>query len=131
MKIKSIKNITKCVVFFLSVISTISCSCLQHVQLPKVKNATYQPYNINGEKGYDVAFELSDNAAVPEYVVINKIKRSITFNDKDGLKYKVNVIAQTTNISNYKVEGSDKENGIFFTTNNGEVFKKIEFTLIK
>lgn len=131
MKIKSIKNITKCVVFLLLVISIISCACLQQVNMPEVNNATYQPYNFNGEKGYVVEFEISDDSAVPEFVVINKIKRSITINDKNGLKYKVNVIAQTTKIANYIVEGSEQGNGIFFKTNKGEVFKKVDFTLIK
>lgn len=131
MKIKSIKNIAKCVVFLLLVISIISCACMQQESFPEVNNATYQSYNLNGEKGYVVEFELADDLVVPEFVVINKIKRSITLNDKNGLKYKVNVIAQTTKIANYKVEGSDKGNGIFFKSNKGDGFKKVDFTLIK
>ncbi|WP_143068758.1 hypothetical protein [Kaistella treverensis] len=104
-------------------------SCVGQKSYPEVKNATYKPYQINGERGYIIEFELSNDNVKPAAVVINRIKKTISPADKNGLKYRINVIAETRKILNYKVKGSEKENGIYFSSENEKSFKPVEFEL--
>ena len=99
--------------------------------LPKVKNASYQSYNISGEKGYYATFELSEDSFPATAVVINRIQQNISASHKTGLKYNVNVISQSRKIFGFKPKVTDRENGIFFKTDTAEVFKPVNFKLQK
>ena len=56
----------------LGVSALISVSCTANA-LPKVKNPVYESYDISGEKGYRVSFELSNDSVPATSVVINRI----------------------------------------------------------
>lgn len=125
MKKTYIKNVF--IGIFLSLF-VISCKIFQSNEIPKVIDPSYSIYDISGEKGYHVTFELSKEAD-PIFLIINKIKQPITFENKRGLRYKVNVIAETRKIENHQIQGTQQENGIIFKVKNQEVFKPIHFTL--
>jgi len=127
MKLKNIKNISSKLII-ISLFAWIF-SCVGQKSYPEVKNATYKPYQINGERGYIIEFELSNDNVKPAAVVINRIKKTISPADKNGLKYRINVIAETRKILNYKVKGSEKENGIYFSPESEKSFKPVEFEL--
>lgn len=127
MNLKSIKNIIRNLIV-ISIFTSI-ISCVGQKSFPEVENAIYQPYQIDGERGYIVEFEMSNEDIKPTAVVINRIKKNISSADKNGLKYRINIIAQTRKIVNYQVVGSDKENGIFFSTGVKESFERVEFNL--
>ena len=127
MKLKNIKNIGSKLII-ISLFAYIF-SCVGQKCYPEVKNATYKPYQMNGERGYIVEFELSNENVKPVAVVINRIKRTISPADKNGLKYRINVIAETLKIHNYKVKGSDKQNGIYFSPENEKSFQPVDFKL--
>ena len=127
MKLKNIKNIGSKLII-ISLFAYIF-SCVGQKCYPEVKNATYKPYQIEGERGYIVEFELSKNIPKPVAVVINRIKQTISPADKNGLKYRINVIAETRKIHNYKVKGSDKESGIYFSPESDKSFKPVDFKL--
>lgn len=105
-----------------------SCKSNHHNKIPAVINPTYSIYNFSGEKGYNVSFSLSYKSE-PIYLIINKIKKPITPENKDGSIYKINVISETKKIENYKIEGSPQENGIIFKVKNKEIFKPVHFEL--
>lgn len=88
----------------------------------QIINPEYISYQIQDERGYRVSFQVSNEIEVPVAVVINKVKMPIVENQKEGLKYNVNVIASSRLIQNYHPEISDKENGIFFKKKNSRVF---------
>lgn len=104
----------------------ISMSCTANL-LPKVSNPTYQAYDLSGERGYYVNFELSHDSIPASSVVINRIQQQISPESKDGLKYKVNVITQSRKILGFKPKVTERENGIFFRTDTADVFKPVEF----
>lgn len=131
MKLKNIKIITSNLVILLLFITLTSCICQKKMDYPVVESATYHPYDINGERGYIVKFKLSNDLIQPEAVILNKIKKRITPADKNGLKYRINVIAQTRKIENYRIEGNDLDNGILFSGASDEQFKAVDFKLKK
>ena len=97
--------------------------------LPNVNNAIYQSYDNSGERGYHISFEVSTGSIPATAVVINKIKQRIVSENKMGLVYKIDVIAQSRKLFGFKPIIIDRENGIFFKTDTTEVFKKIDFKL--
>lgn len=107
---------------------TFSCknSCLR--KTPEIINPHYSMYNFADEKGYNVSFRLSSEAE-PTAIIINKIRQNITPENKQGLNYKINVISETRKIENYKITGSQLENGIIFNIKNKEIFKPVKFEL--
>lgn len=115
------------VVVFLSFF-VISCQIFQSKGIPKVIDPSYSMYNYSGEKGYEVTFGLSQESE-PIFLIINKIKQPITFENKSGLQYKINVIAETRKIENHKVEGTSEENGIIFRVKGQEVYEPVRFIL--
>ena len=117
-------------VILLCVSALISVSCTANA-LPKVKNPVYESYDISGEKGYHVSFELSNNSIPATSVVINRIQQTISSENKTDLKYKVNVITQSRKILGFKPKITDLENGIFFKTDTAEIFKPVNFKLQK
>lgn len=114
----------------LGVSALISVSCTANA-LPKVKNPVYESYDISGEKGYHVSFELSNDSIPATSVVINRIQQTISSENKTDLKYKVNVITQSRKILGFKPKITDLENGIFFKTDTAEIFKPVNFKLQK
>lgn len=116
---------TLCIVGFFSVFSL---SCKNHLlgKLPEVVNAQYHPYEISGEHGYKVSFELVGKGK-PTALIINKIQQKITPADHIGNRYTVAVIAETRLLQNHRIQGSEKENGIIFLVNRKEVFKPVAF----
>lgn len=115
-------------VLFLSVSAFTSISCITN-KLPEVKNASYQAYNVSGEAGYYVNFELSHDSIPATSLVINRIKQAISTDNKDGLKYNINVISQSRKILGFKSQITDQENGLFFKTDTAEIFKPVDFKL--
>lgn len=112
----------------LSVGALISMSCTANV-LPKVENPLYETYDLAGERGYIVNFELSHDSIIPTSLIINRIQQSIIPENKVGLKYKVNVISQSRKILGFNSKITDRENGIFFKTDTAEIFKPVDFRL--
>lgn len=115
-------------IFYMSSTAFLLLSCTAKT-LPNVKNATYQSYDNSGERGYHVSFEVSHDSIPATAVVINKIKQRIVSENKMGLVYKVDVIAQSRKLFGFKPIIVERENGIFFKTDTTEVFKKIDFKL--
>lgn len=117
--------------FFLGALFFICESCKNNVtnDTKEVKNATYKMYNTNGEKGYNVTFDVIGKGAEPVAVVINRIRKEINPNDKKDNTYHINVIAETRIIHGYKPQGTPQENGIIYKINYTEYFKPVKFTL--
>lgn len=109
-------------------LALISVSCKTNI-LPKIHNPTYQSYNSGTEKGYYVDFELSHDSIVPAAVILNKIEQTISPESKSGLKYRVNVIAQSQKIFGFKPKVSQKDNGLIFKTDTADVYKAVDFKL--
>lgn len=105
-----------------------SVSCKTNI-LPKVNNPTYQTYNSGTEKGFYVDFELSHDTILPTTVILNNIEQNISPDSKNGLKYHVNVIAQSQKILGFKPKTTQKENGIVFKTDTADVFTPVDFQL--
>ena len=105
-------------------------SCRTTNQLPKVKDPSYQAYDLSGERGYHVFFELSHDSIPPIALVINRIQQPISKENKVGLKYNVNVISQSKKILGFKPKITNQENGILFKTDTTEVFKPVDFKLL-
>lgn len=114
----------------LSSFAIISASCTAN-GLPKVKNPMYHTYDISGEKGYDLSFELSHDSISATSIVINRIQQHFSPENKTGLKYRMNVLTQSRKILGFKPTVSDLENGIFFKTDTAEIFKPVNFKLQK
>lgn len=123
MKIKPFLNL------FLMASLLIFCVACKSNLLPNVSQPTYSMYSFGDERGYKVQFSLPENAEKPTAVVINKIKQPITEDTRHGNTYKLNVISQSRRIFGFKPEIVDRENGIFFKTENGEAFKPVKFKL--
>ena len=115
-------------IFYLGTIAILLSACTAKT-LPNVSNANYQSYNLSGEKGYHVSFEVSHDSIPATAVVINKIKRTITPENKMGMVYKVDVIAESRKIFGFKPVVVDRENGIFFKKDSLEVFKAVDFKM--
>ena len=86
-------------------------------------------YQISGERGYKVHFEIEDSNATPKAVIINGVKQKILDFNKNGNSYDINVISQTEIIAKHKVETSEKPNGIVFLVKDKEVFQPVKFIL--
>lgn len=96
---------------------------------PKIVNPTYESYSSGDEKGYYVDFEVTHDTIPASAVVINRIKQNIGEDSKNGLKYHVNVIAQSRKIFGFKPQVVESPNGVFFKTDTAEVFKEVDFKL--
>lgn len=123
MNLKTIK-----IILFSLILISISISC-KTKQLPKVLNPEYESYSFDNEKGYKVKFELSHDSILASAVVINRIKQNISEDSKTGLKYDVNVIAQSRKIFGFKPHIIESPDGIFFKTDTADVFKQVDFKL--
>lgn len=121
-----INILTRSILFCGIALLVISCTANA---LPNIKNSNYQAYDNSGEKGYLVTFELSHNSIPPSAVVINRIQQDISPQDHAGLKYNLNVIAQSRRIMGFKAKTTDRENGIFFRTDTAYIFKPVNFKL--
>ena len=106
-----------------------SCKNQELNNLQNIENSTYFIYQISGERGYKVHFEMEESEALPKAVIINGIKQKISNFNKNGNSYDINVISQTEIIANHKIETSEKPNGIIFQIQGKEVFQPVEFTL--
>ncbi|WP_407484348.1 hypothetical protein [Elizabethkingia meningoseptica] len=117
--------------FFLGSLFFIGISCKNNVTggTKSIKNASYKIYNIDGEKGYNVTFDVSGNGEEPVAVVINRIRKEINPSDKKNNTYHVNVIAETRKIHGYRAQGTPQENGVIYKVNYTESFKPVTFTL--
>lgn len=120
------KTIVTTLFVFIIFLFTLSC---KSKNLPKVSNPEYQSYSFDGERGYKVKFELNHDSIPASAVVINKIKQNISEDSKSGLKYDVNVIAQSTRIFGFKPQIIESPDGIFFKTDTVDVFKEVDFML--
>lgn len=129
MKLKNIKNIINYFAILLIFAILSACGNQKDHNYPEITSATYSPYNLQGERGYFVEFEISSDSVLPTAVVINRVKKDISPADRTGLHFRINVIAQTRKIHNYRIEGSEKPNGIYFKNRKKEHFKAIEFNL--
>lgn len=113
----------------ISAFALMSTHCTSNA-LPKVQNPTYESYDLSGERGYHVNFEVDNDSIPATSVVINRIRQNISKDNKTGMKYHVNVIAQSRKIYGFKAKVTELENGIFFKTDSAEVFKPVKFQLI-
>jgi len=93
----------------------------------EIINPEYKSYVQKEERGYHVSFQVSNEENVPVAVILNNIKMPIDSSSKEGLTYRVNVIATSRLIRNYQAERSDKENGIILDKNGKEYFIPITF----
>lgn len=59
-------------------------------------------YDINGERGYNVTFDVIGKGAEPVAVVINRIRKEINPSDRKDNTYHINVIAETRKIHGYR-----------------------------
>lgn len=105
--------------------SIFSCASISQ-DCVRVKEATYELYQMAEERGYHLRFQVKTKNAIPKYVVMNKIKQDIPNNATNGM-YSVKVIAQTQRIQGYKVEGTNQENGIMFQVGSKEIYQKVNF----
>lgn len=121
-----------CIIFLSFSIFSFFLFCCKNQELnnlQNIENSTYFIYQISGERGYKVHFEMEESEALPKAVIINGIKQKISNFDKNGNSYDINVISQTEIIANHKIETSEKPNGIIFQIQGKEVFQPVEFTL--
>lgn len=125
------KFLYKLILFFIVFITVQSCTCNMNSKLPEVQNPTYQTYDLSGERGYWVEFQLSDDKMKPKFVVLNKIKKEILPIDYKGLQYKVNVIAETRKLSGYEIKPTSQANGLIFEVDGKEYLKEVNFQLKK
>lgn len=123
MNLKTIK-----IILFSLILISVSISC-KTKHLPKVLNPEYESYSFDSERGYKVKFELNHDSIPASAVVINRIKQNISEDSKSGLKYDVNVIAQSTRIFGFKPQIIESPDGIFFKTDTADVFKEVDFKL--
>ncbi|MBB4807290.1 hypothetical protein HNP38_002594 [Chryseobacterium defluvii] len=127
MKVRNIYNAI--LISFLWNLMIASC---QHKNMPKdfpdIK-AEYSIYQNREEKGYTVSFVLSNGNYQPTAVVINKIEQKIVPEHKEGLHYHIDVKTESRILNNFKPEASENPNGIFFRTNSGDYFQKVNFKL--
>ena len=121
-----------CIIFLSFSIFSFFLFCCKNQELnnlQNIENSTYFIYQISGERGYKVHFEMEKSEAIPKAVIINGIKQKISNFDKNGNSYDINVISQTEIIANHKIETSEKPNGIIFQIQGKEIFQPVEFTL--
>lgn len=123
------KNSIKIKQILLSAVSAFVISSCSANKLPKIKNPEYSIFNLSGEKGFDVSFEVNGKGATPSAVVINRIKQQIPPQNTVGHKYNVRVLAQSSRMFGFRPNVTDKENGIYFKTDSTEVFKEVKFIL--
>lgn len=105
----------------------ISCTSKPSVHLPNIINPTYSSYMIHDERGYDVSFQISDDSVEPVGIILNHIQQKIYPEQKNGLHYKVNVIAQSRKISGFRAEGSKRPDGIIFKVGDTYYVKTVDF----
>ena len=120
-----------CIIFLSFSIFSFFLFCCKNQELnnlQNIENSTYFIYQISGERGYKVHFEMEESEALPKAVIINGIKQKISNFNKNGNSYDINVISQTEIIANHKIETSEKPNGIIFQIQGKEVFLPVEFT---
>ena len=110
-----------------SLIMVIACATKSSLNLPGIINPTYSSYMIHDERGYDVSFQISDDKVEPVGIIINHIQQKISPEQKNGLHYKVNVIAQSRKISGFRAEGSKRPDGIIFKVGDTYYVKTVDF----
>lgn len=106
-----------CAVFVLFFLVSFCVSCNNAIipaDLPKIYNAEYTPYDIKGERGYEIYFELDPSEYEPVSVTYNKIRMPLGQENNVGTLYRVNVIAQSLLLNDYRPLASKEENGITF-----------------
>lgn len=123
-------KINKVHTLFLSFFVLLLMMACKSNSLPKVSSPVYSIYNYGDERGYKVQFTLPESGASPSAVVINKVKQPVAADAKSGRNYSVNVIAQSRRIFGFKPTITSHENGIFFNTKDGEVFRPVKFKLV-
>lgn len=111
----------------LFLICSLSCATKTVAKLPTISNAQYKSYTINDERGYDVNFQISDASAEPVGIIINRIQQTISPENREGLHYHVNVIAQSRKIAGFKAQGSKRPDGIIFKVGDMYYVKEVLF----
>lgn len=125
------KFLYKLILIFIVFVAIQSCTCNINSKLPEVQNPTYQAYDMSGERGYWVEFQLPNDKVRPKFVVLNRIKKEILPVDYKALQYKVNVIAETRRLSGYEIKSTSQANGLIFEVDGKEYHKPVNFQLKK
>ena len=119
-------------IFLSFVLSTLLISChSQNIEkkLPTITNAQYKIYDIKGERGYHISFDLDYAEIEPVGIVLNSLEQEITLeNNTTDNHYKINLIAESPAISSIRPKKSKFENGIIFKVEQTYYFKPVKFT---
>lgn len=120
-------------IFFILINILLGCkskNLSQDYSMPEIINPTYSIYNVQGEKGYDVKFELSKDNILPSAIVLNNIKQGILSENIKGKSVNINIITETK-MNNYEITPSGKSaNGLIFNINGKYYLKPVDFKLI-
>ena len=120
-------------IFFILISVILGCktkNLSQDYSMPDIINPTYSIYNAQGEKGYDVNFELSKGNLLPSAIVLNNIKQGILSENIKGNSVNINIITETK-MNNYKITPSENTaNGLIFNINGKYYLKPVDFKLI-
>lgn len=95
--------------------------------LPKVYNAEYTPYDIRGERGYEIYFELEPTEYEPIWVTYNKVKTPILRDNAVDNLYHVNIIAQSLALNQHRPIASKDIAGITFKKGNNTYHLPVNF----
>lgn len=99
--------------------------------LPKIINPTYESYQIQTEKGYDISFELNQINHQPSEVILFGIRKAIQPTDIHNKKIKVNMIRETQKLQGYSVNYTDLPNGVIFEIDGTKYLKPTTFKNLK
>ena len=102
------------------------CQSVTKYKNPEIRKATYTPYQIAEEKGYEVKFEVYPEMYEATAVVFNKIRQPIFSKKKENF-YTVNIVASTKLIENHQIKTENKENGVYILKDNQEIFIPAKF----
>ena len=119
-----------CTLFTLIFLFKLLSSCTNAnlpADLPKVYNAEYTPYDIQGERGYEIYFELDPSEYEPVWVTYNKVKSPILIENKVDNLYQVNIIAQSLILNEHRPFASKEVNGITFKKGNNIYHLPVNF----
>ncbi len=87
-------------------------------------------YDIGGERGYNVTFDVTGKGAEPVAVVINRIrKRNKPIRQKKTILTILMSLPKPEKIHGYRPQGTSQENGVIYKINYTEYFKPVKFTL--
>jgi len=125
------KNVLTCAIIFVASQFVNSCKSNEKISLQRVKDAQYQIYTFNEEKGYRVRFKVCGKGIEPSAVVINRVRSDYDISNRKKDIYDIDVIFNTTKIMGFKPQISNHKNGVIYKNGDIEKFVPINFTLVQ